>query len=98
MCVPVASPAVKISFSFLFTVVVCVASQSACCALFVLPVAIPVAYGVGVTGIAGLVISAVISISWPWVFGVLSDLSEQSERSRCSLDPGYFGNLHLKCS
>ena len=31
-------------------------------------------------------------------FGVLCDLSEQSERSRCSLDPGYFGNLHLKCS
>ena len=31
-------------------------------------------------------------------FGVLSDLSEQSEHLRCSLDPGYFGNLHLKCS
>ena len=31
-------------------------------------------------------------------FGVLDDLSEQSKRSRCSLDPGYFGNLRLKCS
>ena len=31
-------------------------------------------------------------------FGVLSDLSEQSECSRCSLDPGYSENLHLKCS
>ena len=29
-------------------------------------------------------------------FGVLSDLGKQSERSRCSLDLGYFGNL--KCS
>ena len=31
-------------------------------------------------------------------FGVPSDLSEQSECSHCSLVPGYFGNLHLKCS
>ena len=31
-------------------------------------------------------------------FGVLGDLSKQSKHSRCSLDPGYFGNLHLKCS
>ena len=31
-------------------------------------------------------------------FGVLSDLSKQSERSCCLLVPGYFGNLHLKCS
>ena len=27
-------------------------------------------------------------------FGVLNDLSDQSERSCCSLDPGYFGNLY----
>ena len=31
-------------------------------------------------------------------FGVLCGLSEQSERSHCSPDPGYFGNLHSKCS
>ena len=29
-------------------------------------------------------------------FGVLCDLSDQSERSHCSSDPGYFGSL--KCS
>ena len=52
---------------FLFTIVVCVAAKSACCTLFVLPVAVPVAYGVCVTGIAGLIILAVISILWPWV-------------------------------
>ena len=67
MCVSLTPVAVKFSFSLLFTVVVCVAAKSACCALFVLPVAVPVAYGVCVTGIAGLIISAVISISWPWV-------------------------------
>ena len=67
MCIPVTLLARKFSFSFLFTVVVCVAVKSACCALFVLPVAVSVAYGVCVTGITGLIISAVISILWPWV-------------------------------
>ena len=62
MCLSVTPLAVKFSFSFLFAVVVCVAAKSACCALFVLPVAVPVAYGVRVTGIAGLIISAVIII------------------------------------
>ena len=63
MCGSLAPVTVKFSFSFLFTIVVCVATKSACCALSVSPVVVPVAYGVGVTGIAGLT----ISISWPWV-------------------------------
>ena len=67
MCVSVTPLAVKFSFSFLFTVVLCVTAKSACCAPFVLPVAVPVAYGVCVTGITGLIILAVISILWPWV-------------------------------
>ena len=67
MCVSLTPVAVKFSFSFLFTIVVCVATKPTCCALFVLPVAVPVAYGVCVTGITGLIISTVISISWPWV-------------------------------
>ena len=66
MCVSLTPVAVKFFFSFPFAIVVCVAMKPACCTLFVLPVVVPVANGVCVTGIAGLVISAVVSISWPW--------------------------------
>ena len=67
MCVSLTPLAVKFSFSFLFTIPMCVAMKPASCALSALPVVVPVAYGVCITGITGLIISAVISISWPWV-------------------------------
>ena len=71
MCVSLTPVTVKFSFSFPFTIVVCVAAKPAYCTLFVLPVVVPVAYGVCVTGIAGLIISTVISVSWPWVLILL---------------------------